>query len=111
MTNDLIRRLYEHERHINVDSYSAKHDTTICIYYETFNDISKAIAREKQIKGWRRDKKDALINSINPEWKTLANSRGFVRTEKYVPFEQQVKEMVEEFYRENPQYAKPKADG
>lgn len=100
MTNDLIRRLYEHEKHINESSYSAMHNTTICVYYETFNDIRDAIAREKQIKSWRREKKDDLINSKNPDWKPLANSRGFVRTEKYVPWAEQVKQMLEELKAE-----------
>jgi putative endonuclease len=41
------------------------------VYFETFNDVVKAIAREKQIKSWRREKKIALINSMNPSWEDL----------------------------------------
>lgn len=100
MTADLLKRLYQHETHFYKGSYSDKYNTTICIYYEVFNDINLAIKREKEIKGWLRSKKEALINSKNPEWKTLATSRGFVRTEKYVPFEQEVKQFLEEYYRE-----------
>ncbi len=73
MTNDLDRRMYEHKNHLVKDSHSAKYYLEYCVYYEEFLYPSSAIAREKQIKGWTREKKIALINSKNPEWKTLVS--------------------------------------
>ncbi|TAK60932.1 MAG: GIY-YIG nuclease family protein [Bacteroidetes bacterium] len=71
VTNNLERRVYEHKNKLN-PSFTAKYDLTRLIYYEETNDITMAIAREKQIKGWLRKKKIALIESINPEWKDLS---------------------------------------
>ena len=71
VTNDLQRRLFEHKDE-NKDGFSAKYNTHKLVYYETTSDAKAAIAREKQLKGWRRDKKDALINSMNPLWRDLS---------------------------------------
>ena len=72
MTNNLKQRLYFHS---HPDSLS-KHFTTryrcfYLIYYEHFQDVNICIQREKQIKGWKREGKEHLINSFNPEWKFL----------------------------------------
>ena len=71
VTNDLRRRVYQH-KHKLVPGFTAKYNITRLVYYETTNDVRAAIAREKQIKGWVRRKKIALIESMNPEWKDLA---------------------------------------
>ncbi len=71
ITNNLERRLAEHENH-QIDGYTKKYDITRLVYYEATNDALSAIAREKQIKGWLRAKKIALIELINPEWKDLS---------------------------------------
>ncbi len=71
VTNDLQRRLFEH-RGDNKGSFSQQYNTHKLVYYETTSDVKAAIAREKQLKGWRRDKKDALINSMNPLWRDLS---------------------------------------
>ncbi len=71
VTNSLQRRLYEHVNDLN-EGFSAKYNVHKLVYYETTDDVKAAIAREKQIKGWTRNKKEALINSINPEWRNLA---------------------------------------
>ena len=71
VTNDLQRRLFEH-RGENKESFSQQYNTHKLVYYETSSDVKAAIAREKQLKGWRRDKKDTLINSINPLWRDLS---------------------------------------
>ena len=71
VTNDLYRRLYEHKNHI-VDGFSSKYNTTKLIYYEVSESIESAIAREKQIKSYRRDKKIALINELNSARKDLS---------------------------------------
>jgi putative endonuclease len=70
MTNNLIRRVYEHKEKI-IDGFTKKYNCTKLVYYEIFNDPYNAIAREKQIKAGSRKKKIELINSMNPNWKDL----------------------------------------
>ena len=70
VTNNLERRLYEHKNGL-FDGFTKKYNVHKLVYYEYTTDIKSAIAREKQIKGWRRSKKNDLINSKNPEWKDL----------------------------------------
>ena len=67
ITNDLIRRVYEHKNKM-IDGFTKKYNITKLVYFEETNDIQAAIAREKQIKGWLRSKKIALIESVNPRW-------------------------------------------
>jgi putative endonuclease len=71
MTNDLEHRVYEH-KHKVVPGFSAKYYTNRLVYYEVAGDPESAIAREKQIKGWTRAKKIALIESVNPKWLDLS---------------------------------------
>ena len=72
VTNNLKERLYFHMNpEANTKAFTSKYKVFYLIYYKHFFDIEAAIKREKQIKGWRRDKKDALINSFNREWKFL----------------------------------------
>ena len=71
VTNDLQRRLYEHKNEL-VDGFTKKYHTHKLIYYDTTPDAESAIIREKQIKGWKREKKIALINEMNPSWKDLS---------------------------------------
>ena len=66
VTNKLERRIYEH-KHGAVEGFTKKYNLTTLVYYETTDDVRSAIAREKQIKGWLRGKKIALIESVNPE--------------------------------------------
>ncbi|MBL7479823.1 GIY-YIG nuclease family protein [Legionella bononiensis] len=73
VTNDLIRRIYEH-KHKLVKGFSQKYNVDRLIYYEAFDTIVLAIDREKQIKGWSRIKKDNLVNAFNSEWKDLYQS-------------------------------------
>jgi putative endonuclease len=68
VTNDLMRRVYEHKNKL-IKGFTSKYNITKLVYHEEYGDIEKAIAREKQIKGWTRKKKITLIESINPEWK------------------------------------------
>ncbi|MDI1472878.1 MAG: GIY-YIG nuclease family protein [Thermodesulfovibrio sp.] len=70
VTNDLVRRVYEHKNKL-VEGFTAKYNLTKLVYYEVFNDIKEAINREKQIKGWKREKKEDLIKEFNPMWKDL----------------------------------------
>ena len=71
VTNNLDRRLYEHKNKI-FDGYSSQYETDSLVYYEVFSDVKQAIVREKQIKKWRREKKDALIEVLNPDWDDLS---------------------------------------
>ena len=72
VTSDLRKRIYEHQNKIYPDSFTAKYNLSICVYYEGFFSIEEAIAREKQLKRWNRKKKEHLINSFNKDWKDLS---------------------------------------
>lgn len=72
VTNDLNRRHYEHENKIS-EGFTKKYNATKLVYFEHFSNIIDAIAREKQIKGWKRAKKDALIETLNPAWRDLGS--------------------------------------
>ena len=71
MTNDLQRRVYQH-KHKLLEGFTKRYDVTRLVHYEIFNSVNDAIAREKQIKKWRRDKKLDLIVSTNPKWCDLS---------------------------------------
>ena len=71
VTSDLIRRAYEHRSHLDPDSFTSRYDVHKLVYYEQTADVRAALEREKQLKGWRRSKKNALIESTNSEWKDL----------------------------------------
>ena len=71
MTNNLIRRLYEHKNKL-VKGFSEKYNTDKLVYYEHTSDVNSAIQREKEIKKWRREKKNALIEKTNPNWDDLS---------------------------------------
>jgi len=70
VTSDLVKRVYEHKEKF-VDGFTKKYNATKLVYYEIFDEIEAAIAREKQIKGGSRVKKLALIKSMNPVFKDL----------------------------------------
>ena len=72
ITNDLNRRVYEHN-HKLMEGFTKKYNINKLVYFELFNNPGDAIRREKQIKGWLREKKIGLIESMNPEWKDLSN--------------------------------------
>jgi putative endonuclease len=71
VTNNLMRRVYEHKQKL-IPGFTKKYNITKLVYYEVFGDIKQAIAREKQIKGWLREKKIKLIESLNPNWRELS---------------------------------------
>jgi len=72
VTNNLKDRLFYHKNpEANSKSFTSKYNVFNLIYYEHFTDIEQAIEREKELKGWRREKKENLINSSNPNWKFL----------------------------------------
>jgi putative endonuclease len=71
MTNDLMARVNQHKTKAKV-SFTSKYNVTDLVYYEQTDDVSVAIGREKQLKGWLREKKIALIESANPEWRDMS---------------------------------------
>ena len=71
VTNDLQTRLWQH-RNPETASFSQQYHCILLMYYEHFRDVRDAIAREKQLKGWRRSKKIELIEKENPRWEDLS---------------------------------------
>ena len=71
MTNNLERRLDEHKRKL-VDGFTKKYNVNKLVYYEHTTDVQAALAREKEIKKWRREKKNNLVMTLNPDWKDLS---------------------------------------
>ena len=70
VTNNLKRRIYEHKNGL-ADGFTKKYNVHKLVYFDYTTDVRSAISREKQIKGWTRAKKDALINELNPNWQDL----------------------------------------
>lgn len=71
VTSDLLSRITVHKTHTYPNSFTSKFNLEFCIYFEFHPTIEDAIAREKQVKKYRREKKIALIENINPLWKDL----------------------------------------
>ena len=71
VTGDLMRRLWEHRNDV-ADGFTKRYHVHKLVYYESTTDAQAAIDREKQLKKWRRAKKNELIESVNPAWKDLA---------------------------------------
>ena len=74
VTNDLNRRLYEHKNGL-LEGFTKRYNIHKLVYCEETGSINDAIAREKQIKGWKREKKNQLVEMINPEWKDLSEEK------------------------------------
>ena len=71
VTNNLQKRLQQHFENSSTfytKTFTGKYNIYNLLYYERYDDIRQAIAREKELKGWRRSKKEELINSTNPDW-------------------------------------------
>ena len=71
VTNDLVRRVFQHKQK-RVEGFTRQYNIGWLVYYEQTTDVREAIAREKQIKAWRREKKVTLIEAVNPQWKDLS---------------------------------------
>ena len=71
VTGDLQRRMYQHKNKLT-PGFASRYNLRWLVYFEATTDVHSAIAREKQIKGWKRDKKVALIESENPKWVDLS---------------------------------------
>ena len=66
VTNDLVRRVYEHKHHLDPDGFTSKYNVTKLVYFEETTDVKAALEREKQLKSWKRERKMALIMESNP---------------------------------------------
>ncbi len=75
VTNNIQKRLGQHyfDSEHSKKSFAGKHNCYYLMYYEIFENVNEAIAREKQLKKFRREKKNTLIKEFNPKWKTLNN--------------------------------------
>lgn len=71
VTNNLLRRVYEHKNHLDPNSFTARYHVHNLVYFEQASDPTVAIAREKQIKGWNRKRKNKLVEGKNPKWEDL----------------------------------------
>ena len=71
MTNDLMLRINDHREKL-VEGFAKKNSITMLVYYEATNDILAAISREKQLKRWSPSQKNALVESMNPQWSDLS---------------------------------------
>jgi len=72
VTNNLERRISEHKQGL-IEGYTKKYSCNKLVYYEWYTDIKEAIKREKQLKKWRRKKKEYLIKLSNPHWEDIAS--------------------------------------
>ena len=72
VTNNLERRITEHQSGL-IDGFTKKYRVHKLVYFESCHDVKAAIAREKQLKNWNREKKRFLIERLNPEWKDLSH--------------------------------------
>ena len=71
VTNDIIRRIYEHKNNVLPKSFTSRYQIHKLVYFEATTDAYSAISREKQIKSWSRKKKNELITKMNPKWVDL----------------------------------------
>ena len=71
VTNNLVKRVYEHKNKLDPNSFTARYHVHKLVYYETTSDVYSAIEREKQIKSWGRSRKNQLVDSMNPRWEDL----------------------------------------
>jgi putative endonuclease len=75
ITNSVRRRSWEHEKAIG-SAFTKRYEVNRLVYYEAFQYVRNALAREKELKGWRRSKKVALIENMNPSWRDLSKDFG-----------------------------------
>ncbi len=74
VTSDLSKRVLEHKQRKDPTSFTARYNCEKLVWFEEHDDIEEAIAREKQLKNWKREWKDALVVKMNPQWKDLSEN-------------------------------------
>ena len=72
VTNNLERRVWEHKNKVDINSFTSKYNCHKIVYYEAFTNIKDAIEREKQLKNWKREWKNELVNKENHSWEDLS---------------------------------------
>ncbi|MCL2353204.1 MAG: GIY-YIG nuclease family protein [Defluviitaleaceae bacterium] len=72
VTSNLERRIWEHRNNVNIDGFASKYNCVKLVYFEEYNSIDDAIKREKQLKAWKREYKDALVKKENSTWRDLS---------------------------------------
>ena len=77
VTNDIVRRVHEHKNKTFPDSFTAKYNCHMLVYYEDYKYVNDALRREKKLKAGSREQKIILIESINPDWLDLAEQPVF----------------------------------
>ena len=93
-TVDLVKRVSQHKRHFYKGAFTDHYNCEYCVYFEEFSDYNSSIKRENQMKNMKREKKIALINERNPEWKELVTEKAFC--EKTELWSEKVKSVLEE---------------
>ncbi len=73
VTNDLKRRVLEHKKEL-IEGFTKRYHVHKLVHFEFFGDVKTAIAREKQLKSWKREKKDRLVEAVNVDWRDLTDS-------------------------------------
>ena len=71
VTNNLLKRVYEHKHKLDPNSFTARYRVHKLVYFEETSDVRSAIEREKQIKSWNRQRKNQLVDTMNPRWEDL----------------------------------------
>ena len=84
VTNSLERRLWHH-RNTEKPTFTKRYKIDRIVYYECYNEIRDAISREKEIKGWRREKKNQLVQTLNPRWEDLGAKMFWLRSTDFLP--------------------------
>ena len=77
VTNDIVRRVHEHKNKTFPDSFTAKYNCHMLVYYEDYKYVNDALEREKKLKAGSREQKITLIESINPDWLDLSEQPMF----------------------------------
>jgi len=101
VTNNLVRRVAEHKAKVN-KGFAYKYNVDKLVYFESIHSINDAIAREKQIKNWKREWKNELVNKDNPDWKDLSDSIG-VTNEVIEAAKEHYKEIAGQARNDSPQ--------
>ncbi len=73
VAGDLLRRVFQHKQKIHA-GFSARYNCSRLVWFQRFSEVNEAIQREKELKGWSRDKKIALVESTNPTWEDLSQA-------------------------------------
>ena len=76
VTSNLEKRVWEHKNSVDTGSFTYRYNCNKLVYYEAFGDVRYAIEREKQLKNWKREWKNALVAKDNPDWKDLSDYAG-----------------------------------